>query len=73
MNITEEMAAVKQKLQDYLANSTYLNTILSTDLKEAVQSYLEAGGKYLRPCLLLWSCRALGGDEDKALPAALAT
>jgi geranylgeranyl diphosphate synthase type I len=31
-----------------------------------------AGGKALRPCLCLWACEALGGDWQRALPAAAA-
>lgn len=33
---------------------------------------LEGGGKRLRPTLALMACRMFGGDEEKALPVALA-
>ncbi|NIM07119.1 MAG: hypothetical protein GTN69_04795, partial [Armatimonadetes bacterium] len=73
MEIGQELKAARQRLRDYLEASSYwTNSPLSDHMREAVFSYLEAGGKYLRPCLLLWCCRALGGDEEKALPAALA-
>lgn len=41
-------------------------------LEGAVYSYLKAGGKGLRPAVLLFSCGAVGGDEQHALPAAAA-
>jgi len=41
-------------------------------LIEAMRYSLEAGGKRLRPILVLWSCEALGGHRSDAWPAALA-
>lgn len=41
-------------------------------LEEAVYSYLKAGGKSLRPAVLLFACGAVGGDEYTAIPAAAA-
>ena len=41
-------------------------------LHEAMFYSLEAGGKRLRPCLVLAVCEMLGGDIEKALPAACA-
>ena len=41
-------------------------------LAEAMRYSLLAGGKRIRPVLVLQFCRACGGDEDKALPAACA-
>ena len=41
-------------------------------LLEAMDYSLSAGGKRLRPVLLLASCDALGGDVDEALPFACA-
>ncbi|MDH7601443.1 MAG: polyprenyl synthetase family protein, partial [Armatimonadota bacterium] len=42
------------------------------DLREAVFAYLERPGKRLRPAVLMWSCGAVGGNEDSVLPAAAA-
>ncbi len=39
-------------------------------LRKAMFYSLEAGGKRLRPCLLLAVCELLGGDTDMALPIA---
>lgn len=41
-------------------------------LLEAMRYSLEAGGKRLRPALVLWSCELCDGDSARALPAALA-
>lgn len=41
-------------------------------LHKAMRYSVFAGGKRLRPFLVLESCKAVGGDEDKALPAACA-
>ena len=42
------------------------------ELLEAVLAYPRAGGKALRPALLTWACRALGGREDAAIRAGAA-
>jgi len=41
-------------------------------LHQAMRYSVFAGGKRLRPFLVLESCKVVGGDEDKALPAACA-
>ncbi len=41
-------------------------------LVEAMRYSLLAGGKRLRPALVLWSCAACDGDEAVAMPAAVA-
>jgi geranylgeranyl diphosphate synthase, type I len=72
MKITAELQATQQRLRSYLQSVDLARNLLPGHLSQAAQSYLKAGGKYLRPCLLLWCCRALGGKESDALPAALA-
>ena len=41
-------------------------------LYEPIAYALEGGGKRLRPTLAMVACRMYGGDEEKALPVALA-
>lgn len=41
-------------------------------LQQAALSYVKAGGKSLRPAVLMFACGAVGGDERKAIPAAAA-
>jgi len=72
LNIEQELNATSQRLRSHLEASAYYKKVSPDHLREAAWAYLEVGGKYLRPCLLLWCCRALGGNEEKALPAALA-
>ena len=45
---------------------------LPTSLHDAMRYSLFAGGKRIRPILLLAACEAVGGDFKKALPAACA-
>ncbi|HDD72136.1 MAG TPA: polyprenyl synthetase family protein [Candidatus Bathyarchaeota archaeon] len=42
------------------------------ELYRASRHLIEAGGKRLRPFLVLKSCEAVGGEEEEALPAATA-
>ncbi len=44
----------------------------SPRLAEAMRYSLEAGGKRLRPALVLWSCELCGGAREAAMPAAVA-
>lgn len=45
---------------------------IPSTLKDAMTYSLMAGGKRLRPVLVLAACEALGGNEEKALPFACA-
>jgi len=45
---------------------------ISPRLLEAARYCIEAGGKRLRPALVLWSCEVCGGARPAALPAAVA-
>jgi len=44
----------------------------SPRLMEAMRYSLDAGGKRLRPTLVLWCCELCGGEAAAAMPAALA-
>jgi geranylgeranyl pyrophosphate synthase len=46
--------------------------LVSDRLGEAMRYSLEAGGKRLRPALVLWCCELCGGSREVAMPAALA-
>jgi geranylgeranyl diphosphate synthase type II len=47
-------------------------TELPHSLHKAVRYSVFAGGKRVRPILMLAACQAVGGDTDKAIPAACA-
>ncbi|KAF1086526.1 Farnesyl diphosphate synthase [Sporotomaculum syntrophicum] len=72
MSFKEELARqagiVDEALNEYLPqNSNYPEVI-----HEAMRYSVFAGGKRLRPALVLASARAVGGDETTVLPAACA-
>ncbi|MCA9021699.1 MAG: polyprenyl synthetase family protein, partial [Planctomycetaceae bacterium] len=59
---------VNHRLEEALDQSADCPPIL----KEAMSYSLSAGGKRLRPILVLLSCEACGGDLKTAFPAACA-
>jgi len=67
-----ELKVCDDKLQTMLFQNNYLKRFQPDDIKEAATLYLKAGGKRLRPAILMWSCGAVDGDLKKALPAACA-
>lgn len=58
---------VESTIEGYLAHG-----LMPARLQESMLYSLRAGGKRLRPITVLLSCRACGGDEIVALPAAAA-
>lgn len=56
----------------HLKSEKYRDGFLPEHICDAVYSYIDSGGKALRPTLLLFCCGAVGGDEAVALPAACA-
>jgi geranylgeranyl diphosphate synthase type I len=62
----------KDKIRSYLASREYRRHFSPKHIYESVYSYINANGKSLRPAVLLLSCGAVGGDEEKAMPAAAA-
>ena len=59
-------------LQALQQETDYLKQELPSHLFAIINGYLQGGGKRLRPCLLLMCAQAVGGDVEKALPAAVA-
>ncbi|MFH0881904.1 MAG: polyprenyl synthetase family protein [bacterium] len=59
-------------LTPYLLRDSYTQRFRPSDIQDAATMYVSGGGKRLRPAILLWSCGAVGGDTDLALPAAAA-
>jgi len=66
----EELAVRARRVRDFLRTHPWLARVSPPHLREAVESYIRAGGKALRPAVVLFSCGAVGGEEDKALPVA---
>ena len=59
------------QIEAYLANAFRADERYA-DLQEAMEYSLLAGGKRLRPVLVLECCRLCGGEPDKAIPFAAA-
>ncbi|MFC1712750.1 polyprenyl synthetase family protein [Candidatus Poribacteria bacterium] len=67
-----ELSKRREKVYDYLGASRFRELFRPDHIRNSVYSYVNQGGKSLRPALLLFSCGAVGGDEAKAIPAAAA-
>ena len=66
--LRDKKQLVEDRLNSILRNSS---SPMST-LQESMRYSALAGGKRLRPILAIAACEAVGGSEDKALPAACA-
>lgn len=51
---------------------SYIEDELPANLMEAARQYPYAGGKRMRPAMVIAACRAVGGDGKKAVPLAVA-
>ncbi len=63
---------VDAALAKYLSEESGLGGECPRRLREAMSYSLLAGGKRLRPVLVLMACEACGGDAEAAMPAACA-
>lgn len=79
MKVATEMEELLQRLREYQRKIDTLleewmpkEDELPSVLHRAMRYSLFAGGKRLRPFLVIESCRIVGGDEEKAMPAACA-
>jgi geranylgeranyl diphosphate synthase, type II len=70
--IDETLQTLRDQVNARLARYVRPAPGLPQRLHEAMSYSLLAGGKRLRPLLVLLSCEACGGDVDRALPAACA-
>lgn len=64
----EQCARVDAALDRFLPRET----VLPHSLHKAMRYSVFAGGKRVRPILMLAACQAVGGDTERALPAACA-
>lgn len=68
---------VKQRLKEMSAEldgaiRSYIKDEEPSNLIEATRQYPYAGGKRMRPSMVVAACRAVGGDASKAVPMAVA-
>ncbi len=67
-----ELQKCNQLITDHILQEKYLKRFQPLDIKDAATLYVNAGGKRLRPAIMMWSCGAVGGDIEKTIPAASA-
>ncbi len=71
MDISELITAKKTIFDEFL--NAYLRDVWSdSGIFEAFSYSLKAGGKRIRPVLVMLACEAAGGNDSAALPAGLA-
>lgn len=70
MIYNEQYKIYLELIENYLANSIDINCAYYSNLKEAMNYSLLAGGKRLRPILCIATAELLGGDISKVLPYA---
>jgi geranylgeranyl diphosphate synthase type I len=68
----DELSKRKKKVYNYLISDRFQELFRPVHIRDSVYSYIKQGGKSLRSAVLLFSCGAVGGEEDKVLPAAAA-
>jgi geranylgeranyl diphosphate synthase type I len=67
-----ELEKREKWVASYLSSAEFREWFHPDHLREAVYSYVNRAGKRLRPAVLLMACGAVGGEEEKAIPAAAA-
>ena len=67
-----ELSERARRVREYLNSEDYRGRFSPRHISDSAYSYLNSGGKCLRPAILFFSCGAVGGDESEALPAAAA-
>ena len=72
LNIKQYIQAQAEKVELELARSVPVKWDIPVKLREAMSYSLMAGGKRMRPILLLAVVEALGGREEAAMPIACA-
>ncbi len=71
MECSARLKQLQERIDDCLEFMLEDDDVPYRTLLQAMSDSLNAGGKRLRPALVLEFCRLCGGDEERALPAAL--
>ena len=70
MDVKSELKRMSAELDGPI--KSYIADEAPANLIEAARQYPYAGGKRMRPCMVVAACRAVGGDGEKAVPLAVA-
>ena len=70
MDVKEKMKAMSKDLDTPIRS--YIADEAPSNLIEATRQYPYAGGKRMRPSMVIAACGAVGGDKKKAVPLAVA-
>ncbi len=70
IDVKKELARMSEEMDP--AIRSYIKDELPENLIEACRQYPYAGGKRMRPAMVLSACGAVGGNKEKALPMAVA-
>lgn len=70
--LSDYISGVSLLMADVLSSCLPDNWEVPAVLKEAMHYSLEAGGKRMRPLLVIAACEAVGGSREAALPVAAA-
>lgn len=70
MDVKKELKTMSEELDPLI--KSYIKDEYPTNLIEACRQYPYAGGKRMRPSMVLAACGAVGGDKKKAGPLAVA-
>ncbi|HEX2950624.1 MAG TPA: polyprenyl synthetase family protein [Armatimonadota bacterium] len=68
----DELLRIAQAVRGIIQDPSLRPNLAPPELLTAALAYPQAGGKALRPALLTWTCKALGGPVDAALRAGVA-
>jgi len=72
MSLTRELQSVAHAVAEIIRDESLQPAFAPPQLRQAVLAYPLSGGKALRPAMLAWACRALGGTLPAALRAGAA-
>lgn len=70
--LTQTWESLRLRVEDGLSEYMKQDADCPQRLREAMSYSLMAGGKRLRPVLVMLACEACGGESDDAIPAACA-
>ena len=67
-NVKERVAYIEEKLNHYLIDEAVKKNDRQREIYEAMNYSVLAGGKRLRPMLMMETSRLFGGDDEQAAP-----